>query len=348
MKIGITGFPASGKTTVFKALAGASVGKLRGGVSACSVKAADKRVDALAEMSDSKKRTYVEVIFVDAEATGKPQDRGLSTAAMQAMQGADALVAVLRGFDDGGPEKSLAPVDAWRELELELILADMGALETRLQRLRKENKKEQKAEKDLAERCLAHLENGQRLVSMQLEEQAIKILSGFSFFSAKPVLLLLNQDEASFMANDITALTSLTNLVPDCQSMAICAQLEMEVAQLPPTEQSEFMASLNLTHSVRERFIQAAFSLLDLICFLTSGADESRAWPVRNGASAQEAASKIHSDIAKGFIRAEVIHCQQLLALGSEKKAREQGKIRLEGKKYIVQDGDVLNFRFAT
>ncbi len=333
MKIGIVGLSGSGKSTLYRALGGSS-GEV------CTIKSPDERVDALAKLSGSKKRTYVEVSFVSSSGGSN----------FQALQ-ADALVVVLRGFDSSTPA---SPATEWKEWESELILTDMELLENRISRLHKEHKPEQKSELELLQQCLAHLENGKRLISFSRDKQAQRILSGYSLLSAKPVLPLLNLDENRFTAQERSLQQSLQQSLqslqtaPECQPMSLCAQLEMEISQLSAEEQPEFLASLNLEKPVRERFIQAAFGMLDLICFLTTGPEESRAWSISSGSSAQQAAGKIHSDIARGFIRAAVIPYQQLLEIGSEKEARQQGKIRLEGKQYVVQNGDVIHFRFAT
>ena len=214
-------------------------------------------------------------------------------------------------------------------------------LENRLGKLKKEPGKP--GEKALLEKCIPHLETGAPLSTLGLDAAGQGLLAGFGLLSTKPVLYLLNQAE-----EDITAgiPADLAAEVEGRSIMAISAQVEMDIAEMPPEEQPEFLEALGLENPARDRFVQAAYGLLDLIGFLTTGEDESRAWPIRRGTRAVKAAGKVHSDIERGFIRAEVIAYDALIALGGEKQARDAGKLRLEGKEYVVQDGDVINFRF--
>jgi len=346
MEVGIVGLAGAGKTTIFNALTGLRAETGPGGKRTEHmgvIKVPDDRVDRLAGMHQSKKRVYAEVTFVDV-AAGPEMTAGkgaLPRAVIQAMQGCDALVLVVRAFAN----PSLAdPPDARRDLrtlQAELILSDLGPLENRRERLKKEPGRP--GEKELLERCIAHLESERPLATLGLGADEATQLTGFGLLSTKPLLYLLNQDEADFTGEVPAELAAATEGAP---MLAISGKIEMDIAELSPEEQPEFLAALGLEHSARDRFVQAAYRLLDLISFLTTGPDESRAWPIRRGTTAHRAAGRIHSDIERGFIRAEVIAYDELVALGGEKQARDAGKLRLEGKDYGVQDGDVIEFRF--
>lgn len=352
MKIGIVGFPGSGKTTIFNALTGSHAQTGLGGVghgtkgreNLGTIKVPDERVDRLAELHHSKKKVYAEISFVDV--AGKPQaggKGGLDPQSLAAMRECDALVVVVRAF--ANPELP-DPPDPKRDLSrflAELILGDLQPLESRRERMKKEGGKDH--EKALVAQCITHLEKERLLNELALSSDDIRTLAGFGLLTLKPMLCLLNQDEGDVAAG----------VPPDIQQharhagldlMGISAKVEMDIASMAPEEQPEFLAALGLKAAARDRFIQAAYAKLDLISFLTTGPDESRAWPIKQGTTAQKAAGKIHSDIERGFIRAEVIPYADLVALGSEKKAREAGKLKLEGKDYVVLDGDVIEFRF--
>ncbi|HUJ76439.1 MAG TPA: DUF933 domain-containing protein [bacterium] len=346
MKVGIVGFPGAGKTTIFNALTGLQAqtgvgvkGKENMGV----IKVPDGRVDELAALHASKKKVYAEISFVDVAGRGEGAKGGLDAQTLAAMRECDALVLVLRAFANPLlPD----PPDAGRDLtgfSAELILSDMAPLENRAQRLKKESGKE--GEKALIQRCMAHLEAEQPLATLALSPEEQRTLAGFGLLTLKPLLCLVNQEEADFPQGIPAALAEQARAA-GLDLLAISGKIEMDIAALPPEEQPEFLKALGLAASARDRFVQAVYAKLELISFLTTGPDESRAWPIRRGTTAQKAAGKIHSDIERGFIRAEVIPCAALLALGGEKKAREAGKLRLEGKDYVVQDGDVIEFRF--
>jgi ribosome-binding ATPase len=346
MKVGIVGLAGAGKTTIFNALTGLRAETGPGGKRSEHmgvIKVPDERVDKLGALHASKKLVFAEVTFVDV-AAGPDMSAGkgaLPRQVIAAMQGCDALVLVLRAF--ANPALS-EPPDALRDLrtlQAELILSDLGPLENRRERLKKEPGRP--GEKELLQRCLEHLESERALSSAGLSPEQLQLLAGFGLLSIKPLLYLLNQEEGDFTGEIPPALAGETEGLP---LLALSGKIEMDIAELSPEEQPEFLAALGLERPARDRFVQAAYGLLELISFLTTGPDESRAWPIRRGTTAVKAAGRIHSDIERGFIRAEVIAYDELVRLGGEKQAREAGKLRLEGKDYVVQDGDVIEFRF--
>ncbi|WP_428268108.1 redox-regulated ATPase YchF [Haliangium sp.] len=343
MKIGLVGLPGAGKSTVFGALTGMAVetgyGAGAGKQNLGTVKVPDARVDALAALYQPKKTTYAEVAFTDLGGGGHT---GIDRAQLNAMREVDALCQVVRGFPDAAGDPP-DPVNEIVELETETILADLEIVERRVERLRKDRSNPRELE--VLEQILARLEGEQPVRGMELDEGQNKLLSGYRFLSAKPLLLVLNVSE------DQAAAPAPGSVVEAAEArglglVVLSAQIEMDIAQMSPDEQPEFLATLGLEEPAKNRFIQAAYQLIDLISMLTAGPDECRAWPVPRGAKAPRAAGKIHSDIERGFIRAEVVPWQDLIELGSEAKCREAGKLRVEGKEYVVQDGDVVHFRF--
>lgn len=351
MKVGLVGFAGSGKTTIFNTLTGlaAEVGgygareKANIGV----IKVPDHRVDKLAEIYNPKKRTYAEISFVDvagpqAEDAEQAQS-GLDPKLVQHMREADALVHVVRAFDNAMLLQGADPARDIRSFDDELMLTDLVQIENRIMRLKKE--KDSARENELMGRLKSALESEQPLRNTELTNEDIGLIAGFRFLSLKPLLLLLNQPEGSVaegVPSEVQALAESKKL----SAIAMAGKVEMEIAQLAADEQREFLQDLGITEPARDRFIRAAYSLLDLISFLTAGEDECRAWSIKRGTTAHKAAGVIHSDIERGFIRAEVTKFDDLVELGSEARCREQGKLRLEGKEYIVQDGDVAHFRF--
>jgi GTP-binding protein YchF len=351
MKVGIVGFPGSGKTTIFNALTGLSAqtgvpakGKENLGV----IKVPDPRIDTLAQQHASKKRVYAEISFVDVAARpdaggDKGGKGGLDAQVLAAMRECDALVLVLRAFANPLLTEPADPVRDIAGFLAELLLSDLAPLENRKDRLKKESGKEK--EKALIDKCMAHLEAEQPLSALPLSVEEQRVLAGFGLLTLKPLLGLLNQEEAEF-PKGIPARVAEAAKAQGLDLMGISGKIEMDIAALPPEEQGDFLKELGLDSSARDRFIRKVYAKLDLISFLTTGPDESRAWTIPRGFTAHRAAGRIHSDIERGFIRAEVIPCEELIALGSEKKARDAGKLRLEGKEYVVKDGDVIEFRF--
>jgi GTP-binding protein YchF len=344
MKIGLVGLPGCGKSTVFGALTGIAVdtgyGSGSGKANLGVVKVPDPRVDALAELFSPKKVIYAETTFTDLAATGAA--KGIDRATLNAMRDVDALCQVLRGFPDELGEAP-DPLAEMRELETETILADLEIVEQRVARLRKD--RSDPRELELQERIQAHLESEEALRSLTLSDAEAKMISGYAFLTAKPLLLVLNVPEDAVgdpPADDLAEAARERGL----GLVVLSAQVEMDIAQMPADDQREFLESLGLEEPASHRFVRSAYALIDLIAMLTGGPDECRAWPVRRNTKAPQAAGKIHSDIERGFIRVEVIRWEDLVEEGSESKCRESGKLRVEGKDYVVQDGDVVNFRF--
>ena len=347
MKIGLVGFPGCGKTTVFNALTGLDAdtgyGSAKPGTKNLGVvRVPDPRVDQLAELYSPKKTTYAEITFCDI--AGGTGSRELDRSVLNSMREMDALCQVLRAFDN--PAASEEEADAARELadlQIETILADLEIVERRVHRLRKDRSDAQLLK--LLERVLGHLEEEKPLRSLDLDGNERKLVSGYQFLSLKPLLLVLN------VAEDVVAEEPAAELVEAAANagsglVPLSAQVEMDIAQMPEGDRAEFYEELGLGEPASHRFVRSAFELLQLVTMLTAGPDECRAWPVRAGSAAPVAAGKIHSDIERGFIRAEVTRWDDLVELGSEAKCREAGKLRVEGRDYVVQDGDVCHFRF--
>ena len=346
MRVGLVGFSRAGKTTIFNALTGLSAGvggfeqKQEAGIAV--VRVPDPRVDQLSGIVHPKEKKYAEVTFLDFPPS-EERKAALSPQCLVQMREVDALAQVVRAFTDPMTGEPPEPVRDLAAFETELILADLGVVEKRLERLRKEKGKER--ERDLLAKCLEVLEKEQPLRSMSFLPEEKTSLSGFSFLSLKPLLIVHNVTESSLHAPPAPVITDYArqhslSIVP------ICGQLEMEIAQLSEDERGPFLAELNVEEAARDRFIRHAYALLDLMSFFTAGPTEVHAWTVTKGTTAVRAAGKIHSDIERGFIRAEVIAYDDYIQFGGESGCRGAGKLRLEGKDYIVQDGDVLHIRF--
>jgi len=341
MKIGLVGYPGSGKSTVFGALTGLDVatGYGAGKANLGAVKVPDARVDALAKLYEPKKTTYAEITFSDL---GAGKNEGLDRAALVAMRNVDALCQVLRAFPDAAGEPG-DPLGELTGLETETLLADLELVEQRVAKLAKDRSNPR--ELALLERVKEALESERAVRSQGLTEEEQKLLAGYALLTAKPLLLVLNVAEGDVAAPAPEALARAA-AERGLGLIVLSARVEMDIAQLDASEQGEFLASIGLGEPAVNRFIRAAFDLIDLISMLTAGPDECRAWPVPRGTLAPRAAGKIHSDIERGFIRAEVIRCEDLLSYGSEAKCKDAGALRIEGKEYVIQDGDVVHFRF--
>jgi GTP-binding protein YchF len=363
MKAGIIGLPSSGKTTVFNAISGGSAevhaftatGQTAPNLAVVPVP--DLRQAWLASLYSPKKNTLatVELVDVSGVAPGQAKKDGLSAELIAALRQVDALVHVVRAFKDDGlphPAGSIDPKRDAEALEQELIIADLIVVEKRLskidadvQRKKGPEKAVVEAEKELLQRFYEKLSDGKALREERISEDEQKIIRGYTFLSAKPLLVVANIGEADIAEAEKSDQVSKNGSVPG--SIKFCGKAEMDIAQMNEAEQGEFLKMLGIERPAREKLIKAIYSLLDLIVFFTVGDDEVKAWTITRGTIAQEAARKIHSDIARGFIRAEVVGFDVLKEQGNWNGAKEKGVLKLEGKEYKVQDGDCINFRFA-
>jgi GTP-binding protein YchF len=359
LRAALIGFGSSGKTTLFQLMTSAhSTGRAAHGKGETTVgisKVPDARLDRLTAMYNPKKRVPATVEFTDLAATGATGN-AKALVDVAAYKNADALVHVVRAFQDPAVPPPSGKVDPARDaqaMEDELILADLGVAERRLERLEKDLKKSRSAdlekERDAITLCKTTLEDGKPLRTLDLKGDDLKRLRGFQFLSAKPLLIVVNLDEATAVANALDAL-GLTSFLSHASTgaVALCEKIELEIAQLEPADAAAFLADLGVTESGLDRVIRASYDLLGYMSFFTVGEDECRAWSIPRNTPAQLAAGEIHSDIQRGFIRAEVVSYDALTTRGSMAACRDHGEVRLEGKEYIVEDGDIINFRFAT
>ena len=353
MRLGIIGLPQSGKTTLFNALTRATqptgaTGKIE--IHTAVVDVPDNRVEKLAEMFKPKKTIFAKVTYVDiAGLDGSAGKAGISGALLNQLAQMDGFIQVARVFEDENVAHVHNSVDPQRDIqnmESEFVLNDLIQVERKLERLQEEKKKGAGREKVLIEReqvlfdrLHESLSNEIPLRDIEIDSEEDKLLSGFGFLSRKPMLIVLNLSEGQ-AAPQID--------YPHQHSMvtALQGRLEMDIAQLPADEAEMFLAEYGIEEPSLNRMIRLSYDLLGLQSFFTAGEDECRAWTVHKGASAPEAAGEIHTDLQKGFIRAEVVAYDDLMALGSMHEAKTHGKLRIEGKEYIVKDGDVINILF--
>lgn len=361
LRAGLIGFPSTGKTALFQLLTSARDAPRAGGKSEANVgvsRVPDDRLDRLTALFNPRKHMPATVEFADIAGVGGAKTGAAALLDVAAFRNADALLHVVRMFRDPAVPHPAGPVDPARDvraMEDEVILADLGVVERRLERLERDLKKgntpELRREQEVLIRCREALDAGRPLRTLDLEPDDAKRLRGFQFLSAKPLLLVLNLDEEDLpRADDAVALAGLSDFMSGAATRAvpICAKIELEIAQLDAADARAFMADLGLRESGLDRVIRASYDLLGYISFFTVGEDECRAWSIPRNTPAQLAAGEIHSDIQRGFIRAEVVRYEHLLARGTLAACRDRGELRLEGKEYIVLDGDVINFRHAT
>lgn len=358
----LIGLPSTGKSTLFQLMTSAKDAPRGHGKTETAVgisKVPDARLDRLTAMYNPRKRVPATVEFTDIVAPGKTGAAALIDVA--GYKNADALVHVVRAFRDEAvahPAGSVDPARDAQAMEDELILADLGVVERRLDRLEKDLKKTRTAdlekERELLVRCKQALESSQPLRSLGLRGDDLRRLRGFQLLSAKPLLLVINLDEADVQQavrlEEAAAKSGLSAFLSRANTGAVpvCAKIELEIAALDPADAQAFLADLGLQESGLDRVIRATYDLLGYISFFTVGEDECRAWSIPRGTQAQDAAGEIHSDISRGFIRAEVVTYDALVARGSMASCKDHGEVRLEGKEYVVRDGDIINFRHAT
>ncbi|SRR6266545_2373609 len=361
LRAGLIGFPASGKTALFQLLTSAREAPRATGKSEANVgvsRVPDDRLDTLTALFKPRKHVPATVEFADIAGVGGAKTGAAALLDVAPFRNADALLHVVRMFRDPSvphPAGSIDPARDVRTMEDEVILADLGVVERRLERLERDLKKasnpDLKKEQEILLRCRGALEDGKALRALDLSPEDAKRLRGFQFLSAKPLLIVLNLDEADLPhADEAVKLAGIESFLAGAATRAvpICAKIELEIAQLDPEDAAAFMADLGLHESGLDRVIRASYDLLGYISFFTVGEDENRAWSIPRNTPAVIAAGEIHTDISRGFIRAEVVRYEHLLARGTLAACREHGELRLEGKDYIVRDGDVINFRHAT
>jgi ribosome-binding ATPase len=359
MKSGIIGLPQVGKTSLFKILTKAQVEE-RGhnpreahlGVA----KVPDDRLDRLSALYNPKKLVHATVEYSDVAAIG--QEALKESAYANSLRTVDALIHVLRVFDEPSIPHvgEIDPLRDAKNVDFDLVVNDLGQIEKRLERLEKDLKKMKTAELerefDLLKRSKAHLEAERPLREMEMSAEDKKRIRGFMFLSQKPILYVLNVNESTTLGDDLEKAPEKHKMIeygsrPNAGVTAICGKVEAELAEMGDEEAAEFLSSYGLKESGLVRLIRKSYELLGLISFFTVGEDECRAWTIERGSRAQVAAGAIHSDLEKHFIRAETIHWDQLLDAGSEANARSRGTLRLEGKDYVVKDGDVMHIRHS-
>jgi ribosome-binding ATPase len=360
MKIGLVGLPSVGKTTFFNLLTHAhaeisnfSSGKVASNIG--SAKVPDHRIDFLSKLYKPRKITYAMIDFIDVPGlvSGASAGKGVGNQFLEDIRKVDTLVHIIRAFENADVQHVDGSIDPIRDIEtinLELLFADLGIIDNRISRIESGKKvtKENLAELEVIKKCKEGLENGLLIHQIKLTEEERELLKTFSFLSEKPMILVINVDEnslktGSYPQNEDVKKYSAERNVPVIE---VCAKAEMEISELEEEDRLLFMEELGIKKLGIDTLASTAYDYQGLISFLTAGEDEVRAWTIRKGIDARKAAGKIHSDIERGFIRAEVLKFKDIEELGHMAKAKEKGLYRLEGKEYIVHDGDIINFRF--
>jgi GTP-binding protein YchF len=344
MKVGLVGFAGSGKTTVFNTLTGLNVPTGFGGeVHLGAVKVPDERIDALSKIFKPKKTTYAEIVFSDIPGEHGAESKGISRKALEKIREQDVLCLVLRAFPNPALDRAPDPVADLQAFLTECLLADLSTVERRLDRARKEK---------LDPLEIAAFQTMKEMLEQELPIRAIPpqslnrdLLKGYGLLTDRPLMVALNQTEQE-AAKPMPAEILRALEKQRAAGMVLSASVEAEIAAMDVADQAAFLADLGVSEPALSRFIRTAYGLLDLISFFTVGEDEVRAWPIRRGTRARQAAGRIHSDLERGFIRAEVTPYDQFIKYGSEHAVREAGHLKLEGKDYVVADGDIMSIRF--
>ncbi|MCL2821017.1 MAG: redox-regulated ATPase YchF [Oscillospiraceae bacterium] len=359
MKIGLVGLNQTGKSTLFNLLTGKenndnlSISKGAANIGSCTVP--DERIDFLSELYKPKKTTYAKIEITDIAGFAVSDDSHSSGASrfLNDLRPCDALVHVLRAFESDSVVHDSGSINPARDLEAvetEMLFADLEMIEKRIGRIKAGKKitKELETEINLLKKCFDRLEKGGSIFDMELTEQERVFTRQFAFLTEKPRLAVINLGELEWESKNYPNDDELKAL---CKKISIpllelCVDMELEISRLPQDDKLPFMEDMGITESGISALAQAAYNLMGLISFITVGEDEVRAWTIEKGLIARSAAGKIHSDIERGFIRAEVVKYSDLHELGSMPKVKDKGLFRLEGKEYIVNDGDIINFRF--
>lgn len=360
LSCGIIGLPTVGKTTLFNLLTGQHIdtsaffsGKTD--VNRGTADIPDARIDALSAMFNPKRTIYaqIEVTEVAGLVRGASSGEGVGNAFLEQVRTADALIQVVRAFKSNTVlhvEETINPARDLETVNFELLMADLEFVEKRQERINAGKKvtPEQKAELEVLAKVQTWLESERPFYLLELSEAERLVLQNYTFLTNKPQVIVVNVDEDQWRAGDYPTKSELEvkAAAGHAEVLMVCEALEVEIAQLPPEERDEFFKELNISEPGINRIARAAYKVLGLQSFFTVGEDEVRAWTIHLNTPAREAAGKIHTDLEKGFIRAEVMPGEKLIELGSVAKVKEQGLLRLEGKDYIVKDGDILNIRF--
>ena len=363
MKLGIVGLPNVGKSTLFNSLTKA--GAESANYPFCTidpnvgvVTVPDERLNVLGEMYHTKKIVPAAIEFVDIAGLvkGASKGEGLGNQFLANIREVDAIVHVVRCFEDGNIVHVDGNINPLRDIEtinLELIFSDIEILERRISKAARAARNDKAIAKELAmmERIKAHLEDGKMAKSFETEDEEEKEwIEGYNLLTAKPVIFAANVCEED-LADDAASNEGVNKVreyaqAEGCEVFVVCAQIEQEIAELDDDEKKMFLEDLGLSESGLEKLIRASYHLLGLISYLTAGEPEVRAWTIRRGTKAPQAAGKIHTDFERGFIRAEIVSYKDLMDCGTYAAAKEKGLVRLEGKEYVVQDGDIILFRF--
>ena len=342
MKLGIIGLSGAGKATVFEALTKQTLGASKKGDNRIAIiRVPDKRIDILSEKYKPKKTIYAQVGYFLPDLKNRSKETSCVEDVWAKVRDCDALIHVIRNFSGFGIEKP-APYIDFLNTDQNLILADLFVVEKRIQKLkqdRQRNKKNNPAELPLLQECLKNLENEIPL-RKSTELSSAHLLKGYAFLTAKPMLLLFNNEDENEAVPDVK------NLTDKEECMIIRGKLEQELVQMSEKDAADFLEEFNITASATDRVIKKSYDMLGLISFFTVGEDEVRAWTIRKGTKAADGAEVIHSDIKKGFIRAEVLSYDDFIDSGSYQESKKKGVVRLEGKTYEIKDGDIINFRF--
>ncbi|MDR7855584.1 redox-regulated ATPase YchF [Tissierella sp.] len=360
MNIGLIGLPSVGKTSLFNLLTGSSIeitgfsqGKIDANLGIAKIP--DERIDFLSDLYQSKKTTYatIEVIDVPGLVKGSSTGKGVGNQFLDNIRKADVLVHVLRVFENDNVIHVDGDIDPKRDIEtinLELLFADLAVIENRIDRIEtsKKSTKENQEELEVLKKCREGLESGLLIHNIDLSHEEKETLKTFQFLSEKPIILVANIDENQLMNKDYSGKKPLNELAQSVNTplIELCIKTELEITELDPEDREMFIEELGITESGIDVLAKTAYEYLGLISFLTAGKDEVRAWTIKKDTIAKVAAGKIHSDIEKGFIRAEVCKFVHLKEYGSMVKAKEKGLVTLEGKEYIVDDGDIIEYRF--